>query len=472
MPTVKIPIFAPIQKGVDGIELVDENFSLIDGYRTLAGGTTKRPGAKVLFTGSAALGVGTDGLFYWAEKNIVLMIGGGNIYQLTYISNTPVITKLTTVPLLNEASPVSMAVDGTNFYCCNGGRIVYTASGGTPAYISDVDAPTTATQIAFLDGYIIAIDGSNKFYWSDVNTGTSWNSLSFASAAGSPDYISALKVFNREIYLFGQRSIEIWENDGTTPFARVPGGFIESGCASPNAVIADENSLYWLDENRRLVRFAGKSVERLSTNFDRELQSLSSVSDAIGQKIEIDGYVFFVFSFPSAGRTLVYNQTVNDWGEWGRWSLLNAQYERWTGSCYVYAEKWGLHLIGHRDTLQISQLSKDYSSDGEYAIRLARTTGHIDNGTSKTKQCNEVRFRARRGKGLSDRSPKLMIRYKLDNQNWSNIKEFSLGDIGEYDLVLRDTRRHQYRTKQYEFSATDAVDVVFSNAEEDVEVLR
>lgn len=472
MPTTKLPIFSPVQRGVDGIELSDENFSLFDGYRTLSGGTTKRPGSKALFTASAALGVGVDGLFYWAEKDVVMLCGGGDIYQLTYISNTPVVTKLTSTPLLNQGSPVSMAVDGTNLYAANGGKIVYTPVSGTPAYIADLDAPTTVTQIAFLDGYIMAIDASNKFYWSDVNAGTSWNALNFATAAGSPDLISALRVYNREIYLFGQRSIEVWENDGTTPFSRVPGGFIQSGCSAPNAVIEDENSLYWLDENRRLVRFAGKSVERLSTRFDRELQGVSRVSDAIAQKVQISGYVFFVFSFPFSNRTLVYNQTVDDWGEWGKWNLADANYERWIGSSYCYAERWGLHLIGRRDSLIASQLSSQYATDDNDIIRLARTTGHIDNGTSKIKQCNEMRFRAKRGAGLSNRTPKLMLRYKLDNRSWSNIKEFSLGDIGEYDFVVKDLRRHQYETKQYEFSATDAVDVVFTNAEEDVEVLR
>lgn len=472
MPTVKLPIFSPIQKGVDGIELSDDNFSLFDGYRTIGGGTTKRPGSKALFTASAALGVGVDGLFYWAEKDVVMLCGGGDIYQLTYVSNTPVVTKLTSTPLLNQGSPVSMTVDGTNFYAANGGKIVYTPVSGTPAYIADPDAPTTVAQIAFLDGYILAIDSGNKFYWSDVNAGTSWNALSFATAAGSPDLISAMKIYNREVYLLGQRSVEIWENDGTTPFSRIPGGFIQSGCSAPSAVIEDENALYWLDENRRLVRFAGKSVERLSTRFDRELQSLSKVSDAIAQKIQIDGHVFFVFSFPFDNRTLVYNQTVEDWCEWGRWALADATYERWLGSAYCYAEKWGLHLIGRRDSLIVSQLSREYAGDDSDLIRLARVTGHIDNGTSKTKQCNEVRLRAKRGAGLSDRQPKLMLRYKLDNRSWSNTKEFSLGNIGEYDLVLRDIRRHQYRTKQYEFSATDAVEVVFSQAEEDIEVLR
>lgn len=474
MPTVKLPIFESIMKGVDGIELNDENFSLIDGYRTLNGGTTNRFGSKKKFIANAASGFGFDAMFYWAEKDCVIAIGGGEVYQLTYISNTPVITALTAgTPLLGQNTPTSITVDGTNFYAANGGKIVYGAVGGTPAYIADPDAPTTVSHVDFIDGYILAINpATNRFYWSDVNAGTSWNSLSFASAAGSPDLLCSLKVLNREVYLFGQRSIEIWENDGSTPFARIPGGFIQSGCAAPYAVLQDENSLYWIDENRRLVRFAGKQVERLSTKFDRELQGLSSVADGVAMKMQIDGYVFFVFTFKKANRTLVYNQTTNDWCEFGKWSYSDAAYDRWVGNCYAYAEKWGLHLIGRRDSLTISEISRDYATDDTDTIRLARVTGHMDHGTSKIKQCNEVRFRAKRGAGLSARTPKLMIRYKTDNMAWSNIKEFSLGNLGEYNLVLRDLRRNQYRTKQYEFTATDAVDVVFSQAEEDIEVLR
>lgn len=473
MPTVKVPIFEPVYRGVDGIELNEENFSVTDGYKTLKGGTTSRPGSKATFTANAASGFGFDGLFYWPEKSAVMAVGGGEVYQLTNVSNTPGITSLTAGNvLLNQNRPASMAVDGTNFYACNGGKIVYTPLNGTPAYIADVDAPTAASHIAFLDGYILAIDGSNKLYWSDVNAGTSWNSLSFATAAGSPDNIVALRVYNREIYLFGQRTIEVWENDGTTPFSRIPGGVIQSGCSAPHAIIEDENSLYWLDDNRRLVRFAGKSVERLSTRFDRELQGLSKVSDAVAMKMQIDGNVFFVFTFKEANKTLAYNQTTEDWSYWGQWSLANASYDRWIGNSYCYAEAWGLHLIGHKDNLVVSELSKNYYSDNSSTIRPYRLTGHIDYGTSQLKRSNELRFRAKRGIGLSSRTPKVMLRYRIDNREWSNIKEFSLGDIGEYNIVVRDTRRKIFRTIQYEFSATDAVDVVFSQAEEDIEVLR
>ncbi len=473
MPTLPVPIFQPVFKGVDGVELNEENFLVTDGYKTVKTGTTSRPGSKSTFIANEATGFGVEGLLYWPEKNLVMAAGGGELYQLSYVGGTPIVKSLTDgAPLLNTNAPVSMVVDGTKLYACNGGRIVYTDVDGAPSYIADVDAPTTATHLAYLDGYILAIDGTNKFYWSDVNAGTSWNALNFASAAGSPDTLVGLKTYNREIYLFGQRSVEVWENDGETPFSRIPGGFIESGCCAGHSVIADENSLYWLDDNRRLVRFDGKSVERLSTKYDRQLQSLPYVNDCVAFKIAIDGYVFFVFTFRVADKTFVYNQTTDDWCEWGRWDYASATYNRWIGGAYCYAEKWGLHLIGRRDKLVVSELSKGYPSDDDDIIRLARVTGHIDFGTSRIKQSNELRFRAKRGEGLENNAPKLMIRYKIDNREWSNIKELSLGKIGEYNLVVRDTRRNQFRTKQYEFTATDAVDIVFSGAEEDIEVLR
>lgn len=474
MPTVKVPIFSSVYKGVDGVELNEDNFYLIDGVRTLKGGTQSRPGSKALFTASSATGFGFDGLFWWSEKNVVVGVGGGDLYQLKYVSKTPIITKMTSAPLLNQNEPVSIAVDGTNLYAANGGRIVYTTVDGTPQYISDPEAPTNVTQVAYLDGYILAIDGSNKFYWSDVNAGLSWNPLNFAQAAGSPDLIQAIRVFNREIYLFGTRSCEIWENapDDYATFSRVPGGMIEAGCSAPFGVLQDENSLYWFDENRRLVRFTGKSIDRLSTKFDKQLQGLSSFSDCRAFKIQQDGYVLFVFTFPTADKTFIYNQTTDDWAEWGRYIYADAEYERWIAQCYIYAEGWGTHLVGRRDKLVVAELGKSYFADDGDVSRLYRLTGHIDYGTSKVKQSNELRFRAKRGIGLSSATPKLMLRYKIDNRDWSNIKEFSLGDVGEYNLILRDTRRKQFRTIQYEFSATDAVDIVFSDAEEDIEVLR
>lgn len=473
MATLPVPLFEAVQKGVDQVELNQEGYQLVDGYRTLKGGTTARFGSKSLFSISQATGFGVDGLFYWAEKDCVIAVAAGEIFKLTYPSETPIVTSLTNgTPLLQANKPVTFTTDATNIYIANGGKIVATTESGTPAYLTDPDAPITTSHVDYLDGYILAIDGSNRFFWSEANSGSAWSALNFASQSGSPDLLVALKVYQREIYLFGQKTIEVWENDGSTPFARIPGGFIQVGCSAPNAIISDENSLYWLDENRRLVKFTGKTVERLSTKYDREFQSLSSVSDGVAFKVCFDGYVFFVFTFKAANRTLVYNETTDDWCDFGKWDASKAQYDRWMGLSYVYAEGWGKHLVGRSNTSVIAELGRDYHTDDGDLIRLCRTTGHIDFGSLQTKRTNEFRCRAKRGDGLSARTPKVMIRYKLDGRDWSNFKEVSLGNIGEYWHIIRDTRRTIFRTKQYEFSATDAVGIVFGGAEEDVEVLR
>jgi len=170
VPTVKLPIFSPVVRGVDGVELNEENFRLFDGYRTLQGGTTNRPGSLSLYRLSET-GAGIDGVLYWAEKGVVIVATGGDLYQLRYEAGVPSSKKLTTTPLLATGVPVSMCVDGTNVYACNGGKIVSCAVDGTAAQLTDTDAPTTATQVAYLDGYILAIDGTNKLYFSDVNNG-------------------------------------------------------------------------------------------------------------------------------------------------------------------------------------------------------------------------------------------------------------------------------------------------------------
>jgi len=473
MPTMPVPLFESVQKGAEEVELNQDGLRLVDGYRTVKEGTTSRFGSKALFSVSDATGFGVDGLFYWSEKGCVIAVAGGQVYKLTYTSETPEVASLSNgVALLNSNRPVTFSTDVSSIYMANGGRIVSVAVDGTPAYLTDPDAPISTSHIDYLDGYILAIDGSNRFFWSEANNGSAWSALNFASQSGSPDLLVGLKVFQREIYLFGQRSVEVWENDGTTPFSRIPGGFIQVGCSASHAIIADENSLYWLDENRRLVRFSGKTVERLSTSYDREFQSLSSVADGIAFKVCVDGYVFFIFTFKEANRTFAYNQTTNDWSDFGRWDNGKATYNRWIGNAYAYAEGWGKHLLGRNDKPVVANLSRDHHDDDGDIIRLCRTSGHMDFGTLQAKRCNEFRFRAKRGVGLSDRTPTIMVRYKLDGQDWGNLRPLSLGRIGEYWHIVRDTRRAIFRTKQYELTATDAVGVVFGGAEEDIEVLR
>lgn len=472
--TLPVPIFQKTYKSVDGVELSDQNLLLCDGYLDELGGTVARPGSSALFSIDTTAGIGWQGLYYWQEGDQVIGTTSGYAYRLTYASKIASVNVLNVTPIPSSDLRTSFATDGTYVFFANGGQIYYVNSTyGLISAIADTEAPYAASSIAYIDGYILANQvGTNKFFWSDVNSSLSWNALNFASAAGSSDSIVAIRVLNREIYLFGARSIEIWENDGSSPFARIPGGFIESGCSAPLSVTIDANTLYWLDDRRHFVRYNGKNVETLASPYDRVIQSFDTVEDCYVQKLEIDSRPFFVFQFPSANRTIVYNAAQQDWCEWGSWKSDRGEYDRWIGGAYCYAEPWGLHLIGRTDKRIVSRLSQQYTDDDGDTIRVCRITGNINFGTLKTKRSSEFRIVARRGDGLSTRTPQIMIRYKEDGLRWSQLKTFSLGDLGDYRIIIRDFRRSIFRTKQYEFSATDSAPIVFINAEEDLEVLR
>jgi hypothetical protein len=183
------------------------------------------------------------------------------------------------------------------------------------------------------------------------------------------------------------------------------------------------------------------------------------------------GSEFVVFTFPTANRTFVLNNSNNTWSEWGAWASSSGAYDRYRIQSYAFCPAWREHVGGSREGPYLERLSGDYSTDNGSVIRVYRLTGHVDYGTSKPKQSNEIRLRVKRGAGRTS-TPVLVLRIKKDNLHWSREHYVDLGDIGEYEVVRRVPVRGIYRTRQYEFVCTEPVACVFADAEEDIEVLR
>lgn len=471
--TLPVPLNTPVYRNVDGEAISDDGYEAIDCYIDERGYTNRRPGLSLFSDIGLGANNGIDGMFWWTHQNMAMIVSGGRLLKLTYPSSVATITDLTIATFLQSGVRPSFASDGTNLYVANGTQIKYTNGSSSIANIGDADAPTSVSHIAYLDGYILATNNDNKFYWSDLNSGTSWDALNFASAVGNPDKVIGLYVMAREVFLFGQNSVEIWENDGENPFSRTPGGYIETGCLAAHSPVVTDVGIFWLTSDRRIAKYYNGNLTKISTPYDREIENFSTLSDCFGMKITIKGKPFLVFCFPSEGRTLVFNlEGETSWTEWKRWIPENLEYERWLGNAYCYSPDWGLHLVGARHNSYIYDMSSDYDDDDGEKIRGIRRTGHIDFGTTKLKRTNEFRLRARRGVGMSSGTPKLMLRWKTDNKNWSNEHSINLGDQGESSIVYKKIAMGFFRTKQYEISFTDAVPILFGSAEEDVEVLR
>lgn len=474
MPTVPIPLFSKSFKNADGSVLVDDSYLQYNGFIDLLNGLNIRPG-EVLAINTAKR---NDGMFMWPDKNFIVCVDEGEV-TLRTVSGETLVTAFTGGSVsFTPGNPASFANNGTYVFIAGGGKIHYIDSLGVLAEIADPDAPQTVTHVGFLDGYILAINGDGKFYWANVNTPLDWAALNFASAEANPDNTQALHLVQRQIYLLGTVTTEIWENDGETPFSRIPGGLIELGCIAKYSPIKRGNSLMWLSHTRQFVEFTGTDVKFISSRYDKEIAGFEVVSDCIGGLVMKDGQEFCVFQFSSEGRTLVYNPALEDWSEWANWDSNSMDWVSYDFRSSVYDLRTGKNFIGKEAAEVIACLSSDSRVDLTGAattrsFKFLRQTGFIDHGTSRDKRLEELRFRAKRGVGEVSSSPTLMLRYRNNGSNtWSNIQEIDLGEVGNTDHHIKLKRLGMYKSRQFEISATDNVPVVLSNAEADITVLR
>lgn len=475
MKTVKVPLFSEIYRNIDDTVGNDVNWSLVNGYRDEKGGINSRPGSNLVDTFHSSGAAPVNGIYWWDKRGLMFVSAGDRLYSLSFNGASYSKVNLTT-DVLQTTGITSFANDGTNLYAANGGRIVYTNGTSATTYIADTDAPTAVTCIGWLDGYLLALNKTDStIYFSEVNDAATWSALDYFLAPGNPDDIIEFRIHNRDIYLFGTASIEIWENDGETPFSRAPGGFIQVGCIAAKSVVQTESALYWLDSNRRFSVFAGNQPQVISSPFDRELQTFANISGCVGVRLVINGADFIIWNFPSQDRSLVYNVNLQDWTEWGTWIPATNSYRRYFGQAAAFSPAFGKILGGAYDVPNVYEISPDYLTDNGTSIRLVRRSGHIDYGSSKFKRGEEFRMRVRRGDddNSSTSPPEVTLRWRDNNRpTWSNDHVISLGAPGSSDMIYRALRTGMYRTRQYEISTADAARLVMADAEEDVELLR
>lgn len=480
LETKPLPFANPVFRNADATS-VRENISYLrDGFVTpLPDGSRvvrRRAGLDRILQVTFAENLPLTDLYWWDEKQcLVMFVSSGPPVRVNY-DGTVFTQKILANGPEGANSRRSFASDGNYLFMAKGGKITYTDGGSGGGTISDGDAPTQVTDIAILDGYLLANSaGTNQWYWAELDDPFTWSALDFASAASNPDFIQSLKVWNRQIYLFGAKTTEVWSNNPETgDFQRNSGGALEVGCGAPNSSVVTDKGVYWLDEKRHVRFHNGGQAETLSTPYDEDFAAMRSVADCYSFVVEFNGHPFLLFVFPTDSRSLAMDLNTGEWAEWGYWNIGYEDYGAWIGACYTYSPAWNLNLVGDRLDGNLYKMDLAYHADYTIPIRTSIVTGHVSRDNLKMKRCCEVRIAAKRGavETSDGAAGTLMLRWKDNNRQWSNEFPFSLGRLGETDLVMRKQACGMYRTRQWEVSCTDAVPFNISSAEEDFEVLR
>ena len=191
---------------------------------------------------------------------------------------------------------------------------IITTSDDAIAINTDNDLPAV-NSITFLDGFFVFSTEDGQIWHTDQNDAGTINALSFATAESDPDGL--VRVFAHKGFLFalGKRTLEIWRNVGTQPFAFQPeDADIDIGCIAGHSVAEVSDGLAWVDHFGNVRLMKGGQAAIISTHtIARDIADLSD-----GERADIEGWRYWFnghefYELKSAQWSRIYDVTTGVW---------------------------------------------------------------------------------------------------------------------------------------------------------------
>ncbi len=474
MPIVDIPIHHGVYKNVDATTDMEKYArSMVNCYCDEGGNVNKSWGLNLFKDLSAG---GFAGLYWWEAKNWLIAVDvTGNVYKVT--SSSGAYTNITGTPLTVTGNPVVFDANNTYLLMANGDKVSYTNGTATTAFLADPSAYTKVSHVSYLGGFFaLNNDGTQNFQPSDANAITFTNAQ-VNQKAQKPDNIIAHISIPGYLYVFGTESTEVWTiSTGTSIFTLYY--WMDRGLGAVYSIVRADNTIYFLDNTRRFVKLINNVPQVISTPYDKDIQSLNTVSDCIGSLTEVDGRPMIMWNFPTEGRTLVYDFMTNFWHERNAWSDSLASFTTYPYQYHAWCPAWGKHIFASNSDGRLFSASTDYFTESGTRMRTLHLTGNSDYSNNKGvspgfKTCDWLEVWVKRGYGNlntydSDgnlETPQLMIRFRDDGQDpWSDYIYIDLGAQGDTELKLKVYNLGRFETRQWEFTTSDPVPYVITRA--------
>lgn len=407
--------------------------------------------------------------------NSSYFVAGSTVYRVNAGFNATSIGTIGT-----GSGSIGLAQNGTRVLIVDGVG-GYLVAPGSVTTIADPEFPNGVTQCTSIDGYFIVtgLADSEQFFINETpRNANRWSGLDFASAEGSPDYTIACVACQRELWLFGSSSVEVWVNTGNAdfPFERSSNVFTEQGCAAAETVVQMDNTVFWLGSGRYgsgiVYKAQGYNPVRISNHaMETTFAGYGDISDAKAFSYQANGHSFYVLTFPTADHTWVYDLATQEWHEWlWRNPSTNTLHQHRASCCVFFNDT---NLVGDRENGKLYALDYDTYTDGTDPILRQRTTQTMAQ-EGKRMFFGTLQVDMETGVGLTTgqgSAPLLMLRYSNDGgHTWSNEKTASIGAVGEYGARARFGPSGSGRNRVWEITMTDPVKFAVFNAFVDVEM--
>lgn len=225
---------------------------------------------------------------------------------------------------------------------------VYTVAGG----LANVALPFAAVDCWFIDSYIVFLQANGRGFFNDdgqIVSGTGPitfnNGNQFPREFGTDAFVG-MAIAARNIYMFGQRTSEVYVDSGAassvgTPFTDCPNGFLQIGMlpGAQYSAVLQNNAVYWIANDRTVRYLNGITPVRASNHGIESILATIDVSGCFGFSYSLGGHLFIAWTFPVPGRTLVLDVTTTEWHE-----MASFGFGFWRPLCCHNA--FGKYLVG------------------------------------------------------------------------------------------------------------------------------
>ena len=401
---------------------------------------------------------------------------GNTVYEIN-TSGTP--TSLGTIT--TSSGHVGTACNGDELLIVDGTASGYIVSSSTLTQITGTDF-VSSEDCVFFDGYFLAVQSdTGRFTISNLYDGTTWTSTDFATVESTTDDLVGIGTTKQNVWLFGERSTEVYYDSGNAdfPFERVPGAITDIGCGAISSITEIGGVIYLLSHNGQVVRTRGYSLESVSTtNIDYQIGTYSTISDAYGLTYTLDGNVFYVLGFPTAGVTWVYSITHGEWHEWQSSNGSTQEYHRSRCGLLNGRKFNGKCLVGDRSTGLILELDMDTYTEGSNQIQRVRRTQCINKERYNVVHHRiEIEFEPGVGLNVAEGNdgydPQASLSWSDDGGNTFNTPiAVSIGQYQERGTRAVWRRLGKSRNRVYNLTIESPVKVVLISAYSDLEALQ
>jgi len=391
-------------------------------------------------------------LFAMAGRCYAVM--GASVYQVFATNSAAIVTGGTVVNDPNMASIASNGAAGGQLLIGSGTN-GYLLTIATNTLVAVANLAGITTSVGMIDGYFLAFNAATStFYISNLNDGATWDLTQFAQRSIAPDpWVSMTVDSNRQIWLIGEQTGEVWYDAGTSPFPfqPVPGSVFGYGTCAPASVKLVGSSMMWLSQNSngagQVIGANGLVPERVSTyavetaiaGYARTV----GITDAEAVTYSDQGHTFYCLTFPAANATWVYDLTTRLWHERGVWDTATGSYGVWGPRNHAYA--FGKHLVGNRGTGMLCEMDITFTSEcnGDLIRRLRIPPPIWVDPQAKRMFVSRFQLLMEPGLGAvsgQGSNPQVLLRTSADVKTWTGSLSATAGTLGAYTQNVYWTR--------------------------------